>query len=246
MDLHGVVIEELELTGKKKLSKIFSLIEGRIYRKLDYVVSVTDQLSNYYKRKYPNVKAKYFKYAILPNNLNTISQNEIVNNSNGEKVKIIYSGNLQKWQNVDLMLTVIKENLFYNFEYTILTGDKNGMIDLLRKHGLDDNEQIKVASVHPSELQDYYQVAHYGFVLRDDIIVNNVACPTKIIEYMCYGIIPIVLSDNIGDFKDLGYDRIDYKQINKELKPKKSIVNMGIIDKLKQTNVFNLPLFDAV
>ena len=49
---------------------------------------------------------------------------------------------------------------------------------------------------------------HLGFVLRDDVLVNRVACPTKLLEYIQYGVLPIVLSDAIGDFKELGYKYI--------------------------------------
>lgn len=48
----------------------------------------------------------------------------------------------------------------------------------------------------------------YGFTLRDDIIVNEVACPTKLIDYVKYGIIPILKSDKIGDFVENGLEYV--------------------------------------
>ena len=103
-------------------------------------------------------------------------------------------------------------------------------------------ENVDIRGVKAEELANYYKKAHYGFVLRDDIPVNNVACPTKLVEYMNYGIIPIVLSDEIGDFKDIGFENLSVNNIVKNLSPKKSIHNRDLIKNLysesKKTKVF--------
>ncbi len=44
------------------------------------------------------------------------------------------------------------------------------------------------------ELSQYLKNASYGFVLRDDNIVNNVATPTKFSTYLSYGVVPIYSS----------------------------------------------------
>ncbi|DAB11228.1 TPA: hypothetical protein CPT98_01885 [Candidatus Gastranaerophilales bacterium HUM_19] len=49
--------------------------------------------------------------------------------------------------------------------------------------------------------------------MRDDIIVNRVACPTKIIDYLEYGIIPIISCPEIGDFNKMGYSYIHYEKL---------------------------------
>ena len=42
----------------------------------------------------------------------------------------------------------------------------------------------------------------YGFLIRDNDPVNNVATPTKMSSYLASGVIP-VFSDVIGDFKNV-------------------------------------------
>ena len=54
-----------------------------------------------------------------------------------------------------------------------------------------------------------FSFAHY--LIQFDIVVNRVACPTKLVEYMFYGITPIVLSKEIDDYNELGYEYLDYK-----------------------------------
>ena len=53
-----------------------------------------------------------------------------------------------------------------------------------------------------------YEKAQYGFTLRDEFIVNEVACPTKLIDYVKYGIIPILKFDKIGDFIENGLEYV--------------------------------------
>lgn len=237
LDLHGVVPEELALNEKKIHKFIFAFIENFIFNKMNFIISVTKRLENHYKQKYPNSKPTYIIYTIFPKNLAEIDFNKI---DNQEQINIIYSGNIQKWQNIDLMLSVIKNNLFTNYKYTILTGDLEGMKNALNKHGLDNEKSIELKSVSPEELVDYYNKANYGFILRDDIIVNNVACPTKLVEYMYYGIIPIVYSDNIGDFKELNYERIQFNTLDSNLLNRKSLRNHEIIKKLRDENKLSL------
>jgi len=56
-----------------------------------------------------------------------------------------------------------------------------------------------------------------------------VACPTKLIEYMLNGIIPIVLNPYIGDFKELGYSYISLERLEKGDPPSCfEIVNMRV------------------
>ena len=101
------------------------------------------------------------------------------------------------------------------------------MIELIQKKQI---KNVIIKSVSPIELSSYYEISHYGFLLRDHHPLNNVACPTKAIEYLAFGITPIVLEENIGDFKQLGYEYISINKINNEIKliPRKSSKNIEI------------------
>jgi hypothetical protein len=60
-------------------------------------------------------------------------------------------------------------------------------------------------TVPQDSVKERYLQSTYGFVLRGDNLINNVACPTKLVEYMFWGVIPIVIQPAIGDFMELGY-----------------------------------------
>ena len=61
--------------------------------------------------------------------------------------------------------------------------------------------------------------------MRDDIVLNRVAAPTKLIEYLSYGLIPIVKTINIGDSVKMGYEYILYNEDLNGLSAKKSDKN---------------------
>lgn len=234
LDVHGVVPEENEMIGKTFRRKIYDFAEYVIFHKTDITaVVVTNNMKEHYQKKFANNNAKFVNYIIFPNNLKNISLD--MNVISEDRVNIVYAGNLQKWQNIDLMIRTITKLMDHqNYYFYILTGEPAKMQELLMQKVIDFN-RISLQSLPPYELERVYKLCHYGFVLRDDIIVNNVACPTKIIEYMHYGIIPIVLNDKIGDFKEYDYEsvKIDYLD---NLKPNKSLKNIEIIKQMQETN----------
>ncbi|WP_445114566.1 glycosyl transferase family 1 [Acinetobacter sp. WZC-1] len=237
LDLHGVVPEELEMQNKKKYAVVFSILERMLFQKIDICIAVTNRMVNYFKSKYSESKVKYIVYAILPSHLKSYKIG--LTTENEEKIEIIYSGNAQVWQNVDLMLKAIKCNLSEKIRYTILTGEPETFYTKLKEHRIGIN-QVTIKSVKPEELEKYYKSSHYGFVLRDDIIVNQVACPTKIIEYLNYGIIPIVLSEKIGDFEEYGYEYVFLNELNEFLGVRKSEKNILVVDNIYDCNNFDL------
>jgi len=237
LDLHGVVPEELELQRMKYKAKYFHWIESIIFSKLNVCIAVSQKLANHYKEKFVKTKAKFIVYTILPKNVD--GNSFIKNIDSSDVLKVIYSGNVQKWQNIDLMMNIIKENITDKIEYIILTGELERMKMKAEEYKLV-GKNIKILSVKPSELLNYYNEANYGFILRDDIVVNNVSCPTKLVEYLNYGIIPIVLSEKIGDFKELGYEYLPYQKFNENLIVMKSKKNVEIIKYLKQKNNFDV------
>lgn len=216
LDAHGVVTEEMKYFDKKKyLSMYFSFIERFVFRRLSFGIFVTTTMSDYFKKKYPKSNFRSLIYHIIPRDLKEFDVNskEIQNKTN-DRINILYSGGVHSWQNIELMMDTISLNQIENLHYTILTNDVKYIKEEISKRGINPNV-ISVDSREPSELWKDYLKADYGFVLRDDNIVNNVACPTKLIEYLFYGINPIVLTPNIGDFKSLGYEYCELDDFNK-------------------------------
>jgi hypothetical protein len=99
--------------------------------------------------------------------------------------------------------------VFYSHEHEVIR--KQISTDLLDKVTLDFCEKERLAAE--------YSTADFGFIVRDDSPVNGVACPTKLIEYLCYGVIPIVELVEIGDFAEYGYEYVSLADFNEGFFP---------------------------
>ena len=234
VDMHGVVPEETAYQNKSKyLVWFYSFYESVIFKSASAIVCVTNSMVNYFKQKYPLYNGEYFVYTIMPQNLREYQFKIPLSTDN---IQIIYSGNIQKWQNVDMMLATIARGKKDDIKYTILTLAKDAFINMLDEREIDLKAyNIEITSVVPSGLHEYYVKAHYGFIFRDDSIVNRVANPTKLVEYLHYGITPIVLNPFIGDYREYDYVLIEDFDIN-SLRPEKSVKNMNVIKLAKQKN----------
>jgi hypothetical protein len=85
-------------------------------------------------------------------------------------------------------------------------------------------------------------------MLRNPDVVNQVACPTKLVEYLAMGVIPIVNTTKIGDFDALGLQSLSAKNFelnqipNKHRRLEMAQVNRDIYEKLVQQSHIGLKM----
>jgi glycosyltransferase involved in cell wall biosynthesis len=240
LDVHGVVPEEMRFFSRYPFRyPYYNFVERVVIKRANQIIFVTHAMKRHFLTKYRKLKGQWHVYSIFPHNL---FKTDPVRTSNDKRVNIIYSGGIAAWQNIDLMLQTIKANLSPRIKYTLLVSDKKYVLDKMSQLGIDPSV-VEVASVLPDQLAEYYSQADYAFVLRDDNVVNRVANPTKIVEYLSYGIIPIVLSPSIGDYNERGYEYLSLNDFNTEI-PKlsgPSLKNKDIAKQLMKENAaFNL------
>ncbi len=240
LDCHGVVPEEALFQQKKFLYLVFSFVERLIF-KIDNAryIYVTNAMKKHYDVKYENSLLKGLVYPVYPSNLFIDNVNEhkrcallSLYKIKDDDVVFLYSGNLQEWQNIDLMLVTIKKMISPQHKFILLTGQPDLLKEKTKEIGLTENDNVFIDSVLPNELDNYYSFANFGFILRDDIVVNTVANPTKMIEYLKWGIVPIVKSSKIGDFTELGYQYSYFNSSEFHIETNKSIVNKKIANKI--------------
>ncbi|MFI5451830.1 glycosyltransferase [Pedobacter sp. UC225_61] len=232
LDFHGVVPEENLVINNRFYFYYFKFIEWVSVRLATHVIYVSKVMEQNFVQKYPFITKRRMIY---PNYTN-IKQDRIpikFNNANtGNKTVFIYSGNLQNWQNIDDLLKVIHQyQTVPNYHFIILTGQVEQFKKKIVKHHIQ-LDRIEINSVNSDEIDAYYARAHYGFILRSDHLLNRVANPTKMMEYLLFGITPIVKSVAIGDFNDYQYEYININEFNEYLLPKKSTINQNIALKI--------------
>lgn len=249
LDLHGSVPEEAVFQGEKKwVCRYFAWLEKQAIRECNYIICVSHNMKEHIQRKYLSSSHCHFIIKpIIPTNtlVSEINKNEIeeLRQSLGlteNDVVILYSGNLQKWQNWELMISLIEKTRDLNYHYIILTGQKEEAICQLKKSD-NDLKNVFIDCVSPKELYKYYAIANYGFLLRDEHVLNNVASPTKLIEYLYYGIIPILKYENVGDKNYYNYEYVKYDSSDFwTLTSQKSIRNSEIAKMILNNSVNTL------
>ena len=114
------------------------------------------------------------------------------------KKNFAYVGSLDLWQCFEqtAALYVQIEQAFPDAFFKVLTFSVEKAENILKSLGAKNYE---VKCVAKEQVQDELKDVVYGFLLREDTIVNRVATPTKLSSYMSVGIIPI-FSDVLDDF----------------------------------------------
>ncbi len=201
-DMHGLYPEEEAFNGRIKSAEFYNNVEDVVLHQSLCIINVSETMAMHFKSKYPDIRTPMITIPILDSSMTKQFNSLIRNNESKGKWNVIYSGGNQKWQNIPLILDAISKTKD-KFHFTILTRDIDDLTT--ESHNYQISQFIEIKSVSKEEISDYYNNSDFGFVLRDDNIINKVACPTKLTEYLSFGIIPIVKSPDIGDFLKLGY-----------------------------------------
>lgn len=213
-DVHGAVPEEYLMYGSELGQEIANDVESFFYHHTDVIVVVNNAMRRHLERKHGETEAKFIVLPIF--NIDITKRYEKAKETvrSNAKPEIVYAGGIQKWQNVELMQEIM-EKTESEYSYKMFVPDPaafNAIWKGKKPRG------VIVDSKSPEELATEYSSCDYGLVLRDADVVNYVACPTKIIEYIQHGIVPILKSTAIGDFMELGMQYVDYRKcMNGEL-----------------------------
>lgn len=206
LDFHGIVPEEMLFSGHRLLSFFLSKIEKKAFKRVNNVVVVTYAMKKYLQEKYKYSNVNYIFYPIISKNVLSDDNEPIVN----DKITFVYAGNCQKWQRIEDIAFFIKNHDSSNYCYYLLTLNVEEMKqEIFKVVSNDHSSEIIIKSVMPKELKDFYKKGDYAFMIRDDHPLNKVANPTKMMEYLFYGMNLIVDFENIGDYKDYDFIKIN-------------------------------------
>lgn len=162
--------------------------EKRTLKKSVVCFMVSEKMLNFYERKY-RLKLRH-KSIIIPCYNKHLDSSSFLDPIKYDNPSFVYAGAMYEWQCIDETLKIFKhiEGKIPNATLTLLTSQKDVAEKLIRKN------KIKNALVdfEPLEtLQTRLKEFKYGFLLRKNDVVNNVATPTKMNSYLAAGIIPI-------------------------------------------------------
>lgn len=195
-DLHGAVPEELAWMGEHVESARMALIEALVTQQSRAVLVVSEAMATHVRSKYPAGSAPIIHLPVVSEEIEWKAR------SPAPPWRLLYAGFSSVWQNADEMLAAIKATSV-PWSMELLTDDVPYFEERAVALGLRD--RVVARSVSPEEVIEVTKGAHLAFVLREDHIVNRVACPTKLAEALAAGAVPILKSPHIGDFLAWGY-----------------------------------------
>lgn len=203
LDLHGAVPEEARILFARDSSR-YERIEELAVRHCDRLVAVSKAMRKHMLRKYPFLSEG--RFIILPQCGEDAAAFSTEHDARDEtyrqgRIEVVYAGGLQPWQQIESMFDVIAE-MPDRARWLIYTPEPERARRLIAGR-VKDLRCVTVDSAAPEEMPAIYSRCHFGFVLREDNVVNNVSCPTKLMEYIRLGIIPVLNSPHIGDFEDM-------------------------------------------
>jgi GT2 family glycosyltransferase/glycosyltransferase involved in cell wall biosynthesis len=197
VDIHGVVPEEFRLYDDYYNAMVFDKWERIAVNNADICIVVTDAMQQFLEKKHSHFsRCNFIVMPILPPMNVCLGERHF---ESGKPV-VIYAGGLQRWQKVPAMVNLISKTAT-EFSYKFYCPDTSVFKSMLAANII---EHVEIGSKTHVELMEIYPKCHYGLILRENIVVNRVACPTKLVEYLANGIIPVVDSPDLGDFMALG------------------------------------------
>lgn len=193
----GIAPEEDYLRFKSRLRRsALALCEKTALTRATRVFAVSASMLHHFEKKYRiGLSAKTY---VAPCCNETMHSSSFFVEGKYERPSFAYAGGLSKYQCIDRMLDLYDgiQRAIPDSELFFYTWDTEKAKELVAEHCLD---RIKVSYVPQEKLHEALSQAKYGFVIRDNSIVNRVATPTKLSTYISNGVIPIV-SDCVGDF----------------------------------------------
>ena len=205
---HNHNLNNLNLLKKIKYLSL-KLNEKLLVINSDLVFCVSNSLKKYYIKKY-NQSLKRFK--VIPGAgdgelfyFNHSERQQLRKQYRVEnKIIFIYAGKLEmKWEIPDEIFLFFKQisNQNNNALLYLLTPDIMLAKKLRKKYGFE-SDCVKIKSVDYSDVRPYLNMADIALLLRENVLMNNVASPTKFAEYLLCGL-PVIISDAILDFAEI-------------------------------------------
>ncbi len=235
-DFRGLAYAEYQLKNEFNFinsakSSILKFMERLAFQRADIVLTVSNSFKNFLLAEFK----KGTIHKVIPcciSKIDYLKEDLIMNK---KPVSFVYLGSLSKWQKFEEVITLYKKisNHIPEAKLTVVTNEIEKAEFILQ----NNNITARITSLKHKEINAELSKHTFGFILRDNILLNNVASPIKFLEYLRAGVIPIY-SKGIGDYSDLCdssnvgilYDSNDLQSVINKIKSK--IVYNGDVDKL--------------
>lgn len=205
-DIHGAVVDEnLYLNPTIEKSKLDKLRETDQYttQAADYVLCQSDEMKRYIVSNYGVQPDKICVYRcgydanLFRHDRSARSQTRKELGIGEEDILFVYSGGMHKWQKVDDSLRLFNNYHHYNSKskMLVLTGDGDMLSEMMSQEEFSSIRDVVVSTSVPFQsVPTYLNACDVAFLIRDNHVMNAVASPTKLAEYLACGL-PVISSE---------------------------------------------------
>lgn len=208
----------------------FYFVERFVINKCKYFRFVSKNMANYYKNKYPNKINSYIiqPTGVLFNRTNNIKLRMITKWQNPGKYKIIYSGGNSNYHNFEEVIKFMKDISIKNdlFEFYVCSYFTESELNEYKNKYKFINFYNKLPH---DNLVELLIDCNFGICFRSNSLINRIAAPTKISEYLAYNI-KVIYSGNIGSVSDFIDELSDEYLIDKYKFSTKCINNIDTLN----------------
>lgn len=197
---------------------VLSFLEAYSLKRAHKIIFVSDYMKDFYEKTSPWVAGKgvvhYCKSDFRYNGTQKIANS------------YCYIGGASSWQKVDEMLSLFKMILKHNpaAKMYIATRDFSDFESKIKKLSLESSIELCTLDGR-DEINAFLSKMQFGFLLRDDIVVNNIASPIKLAEYLSCDV-NVITTNALKSF----YSEINYYKA-------------GVILELDKLDNFDFELF---
>jgi glycosyltransferase involved in cell wall biosynthesis len=207
-DVRGLVGQEKQLaSGSSMKSWLISYLELQQGSRADRLATVSENLKQYLGRK-----IRRHNMTVIPSCFNETSfyfdstaRSEIRKSLDLDETSILlcYSGGMSAWQRIGDIISLLKGvcSADARCKALFLTTSHDEVTRRLKEAQFPPGKAFVRGCSH-KEVHRYLSAADVGFIMRHDTLVNNVASPVKVGEYLACGL-PVILTRGIGDYSDL-------------------------------------------
>lgn len=208
-DAHGCVSAEYKYEVgdfDKHWVKWLDEIEKKVIQKSDEIIFVSKRMKEYYQNLYQTeieharvINCACQDYQKISLSARKYKRREL---ELDDRIVFVYLGSYRKYQMAEETIQLfaqIKQHIS-EAHFLILTSHGSLFSNALHKAGILKSD-FTIIGVPQEEVRNYLCTADFGFLLREDSVVNNVASPTKFAEYLMSGV-PAILTHCIGDYSE--------------------------------------------
>ncbi len=207
-DVRGVVGMEKQLGMSSSVkSKLLSYLELRESNQVDRVCTVSENLKQYLSRQ-----TRHQDIIVIPSCVDSdkacfdVAARDEIRKALGldqTDILLCYSGGTSAWQRIDDIVSLLKEICLANLKCKalFLTTSFEEVSRMIEKVQFPSGRAFVHSCAH-NEVHRYLSAADAGLIMRHNTIVNNVASPVKVGEYLACGL-PVILTHGIGDYSDM-------------------------------------------